>query len=97
MLIFFLKYFRADVVNYNIELGFHLPRVEIKGKYEVNGNVLLFPVRSKGDFWAIFRKFQLCKIMFKILNTIQLSNCKWNHYLIDSRSRFLFIYLFFSL
>ncbi|CAH1369259.1 hypothetical protein MTP99_010726 [Tenebrio molitor] len=45
---------KADVINYNIELGFKLPRVEIKGKYEVNGNVLLFPVRSKGDFWAIF-------------------------------------------
>lgn len=39
-----------------IELGVKLPRIDIRGKYEVSGNVLLFPVRSKGDFWAIFRK-----------------------------------------
>ncbi|XP_044752566.1 circadian clock-controlled protein daywake-like [Coccinella septempunctata] len=44
----------ADVDRYTIELGVKLPRIEIRGKYDVNGNVLLFPVRSKGDFWAIF-------------------------------------------
>lgn len=53
--------FSADVHNYVIDLGFSLPKVEIKGKYEVVGNVLLFPVRSKGDFWAIFRKYRICK------------------------------------
>lgn len=42
--------------NYNIELSVKFPRIEIRGKYDVSGNVLLFPVRSKGDFWAIFRK-----------------------------------------
>lgn len=31
-----------------------IPRVEARGKYEVNGNVLLLPVRSNGDFWAEF-------------------------------------------
>lgn len=45
---------RADVNNYNIEMKLKIPRIEIKGKYDVNGNVLLFPVRSKGDFWAVF-------------------------------------------
>ncbi|CAH0558251.1 unnamed protein product [Brassicogethes aeneus] len=49
-----VKTIKADVENYHIELGIKLPRIEIRGKYEVNGNVLLFPVRSKGDFWAIF-------------------------------------------
>ncbi|KAL3282203.1 hypothetical protein HHI36_005397 [Cryptolaemus montrouzieri] len=45
---------KADVDHYTIELGVKLPRIDIRGKYDVNGNVLLFPVRSKGDFWAIF-------------------------------------------
>nr|XP_023017121.1 circadian clock-controlled protein-like [Leptinotarsa decemlineata] len=45
---------KTDLDNYVIEFGIHLPRLECKGKYDVNGNVLLFPVRSKGDFWAIF-------------------------------------------
>lgn len=49
-------YFSAHVDNYVIEIGFKFPRMDIRGKYDVNGNVLLFPVRSKGDFWAIFRK-----------------------------------------
>lgn len=31
-----------------------IPRVEARGKYEVNGNVLLLPVRSNGEFWAEF-------------------------------------------
>ncbi|XP_066159116.1 protein takeout-like [Euwallacea fornicatus] len=44
----------ANVDNYVIEIGFKFPRMDIRGKYDVNGNVLLFPVRSKGDFWAIF-------------------------------------------
>ncbi|VEN52395.1 unnamed protein product [Callosobruchus maculatus] len=45
---------KTDLDKYIIELGVVLPRIEVKGKYDVNGNVLLFPVRSKGDFWAIF-------------------------------------------
>lgn len=53
---FSFLFYRADVDNYNIELTVKFPRIEIRGKYDVSGNVLLFPVRSKGDFWAIFRK-----------------------------------------
>lgn len=34
-----------------------LPRVEVRGKYDVIGNVLLLPVRSNGDFWAEFSKY----------------------------------------
>ncbi|KAG5883596.1 hypothetical protein JTB14_004790 [Gonioctena quinquepunctata] len=45
---------KADLDNYAIELRINLPRLECKGKYDVGGNVLLFPVRSKGDFWAVF-------------------------------------------
>lgn len=46
--------FRADIPKLRIDMGLTLPKVEITGKYEVNGNVLLFPVRSRGDFWAAF-------------------------------------------
>ncbi|XP_018572738.1 circadian clock-controlled protein-like [Anoplophora glabripennis] len=45
---------RADVANYIIQLGVTLPKIEIKGKYDVSGNVLLFNLRTKGEFWAIF-------------------------------------------
>nr|XP_022919098.1 circadian clock-controlled protein-like [Onthophagus taurus] len=45
---------KADVKHYTIDLTMKLPKIDIRGKYEVSGNVLLFPVRSKGDFWAIF-------------------------------------------
>lgn len=45
---------RADVPHWKIELHLTIPRIEVKGQYEVTGNVLLFPVRSKGDFWAAF-------------------------------------------
>lgn len=34
-----------------------IPRVESRGKYDVFGNVLLLPVRSNGEFWAEFSKF----------------------------------------
>ncbi|KAJ8910907.1 hypothetical protein NQ315_003961, partial [Exocentrus adspersus] len=47
---------RADVTNYVIQLGVTFPKIEIKGKYDVSGNVLLFNLRTKGDFWAVFRK-----------------------------------------
>ncbi|KAI5714194.1 hypothetical protein M8J76_012679 [Diaphorina citri] len=41
-------------VRYRIDLALHLPHIEVTGNYDVNGNVLLFPVRSRGDFWAAF-------------------------------------------
>ncbi|XP_063224887.1 uncharacterized protein LOC134532380 [Bacillus rossius redtenbacheri] len=45
---------KADVQNYWIDMGLQIPRLESAGNYEVTGNVLLFPVRSQGDFWAVF-------------------------------------------
>ena len=50
---------RADVAHWKIELHLTIPRIEVKGQYEVTGNVLLFPVRSRGDFWAAFSTFDL--------------------------------------
>ncbi|KAK4879289.1 hypothetical protein RN001_007435 [Aquatica leii] len=45
---------KADLDNYILDLSFTIPHVEIKGKYEIGGSVLLFPIRSKGDFFAVF-------------------------------------------
>lgn len=61
---FTLGKINADINKYTIELGFKIPRVEIRGKYEVAGNVLLFPVRSKGDFWAVFLEADVISKIF---------------------------------
>ncbi|CAH1105615.1 unnamed protein product [Psylliodes chrysocephalus] len=44
----------TDLKKYIIELRVLLPKIEVKGKYDVDGNVLLLPVKSRGDFWAVF-------------------------------------------
>jgi hypothetical protein len=49
-----ITWIKSDVPKYRIDMGLSLPRIEATGKYEVTGNVLLFPVRSKGEFWAAF-------------------------------------------
>ncbi|KAF5270494.1 hypothetical protein FQA39_LY08372 [Lamprigera yunnana] len=49
-----IKKIRADLTNYVLDLSFAVPHIEAKGKYEIGGSVLLFPIRSKGDFWAVF-------------------------------------------
>ncbi|CAG9576126.1 unnamed protein product [Danaus chrysippus] len=45
---------RSDLKKLRIDMGLVLPRIEVTGHYEVMGQVLLFPVRSQGDFWASF-------------------------------------------
>ncbi|XP_068629035.1 protein takeout-like [Battus philenor] len=45
---------RSDLKKMRIDMGLALPRIEVSGHYEVSGQVLLFPVRSQGDFWAAF-------------------------------------------
>ncbi|KAI5642353.1 hypothetical protein NE865_05715 [Phthorimaea operculella] len=45
---------RSDLRKLRIDMGLVLPRIEITGNYEVSGQVLLFPVRSRGNFWAAF-------------------------------------------
>ncbi|XP_049887867.1 protein takeout-like [Pectinophora gossypiella] len=45
---------RSDLKKLRIDMGLVLPRIEITGRYEVSGQVLLFPVRSQGNFWAAF-------------------------------------------
>ncbi|XP_067014618.1 protein takeout [Anabrus simplex] len=45
---------KSDVAAYRIDMGLTIPRIEASGSYEVTGNVLLFPVRSRGEFYAVF-------------------------------------------
>lgn len=39
-----------------IDLSLIIPRVEVRGKYDISGQVLVLPVRSNGEFWAEFSK-----------------------------------------
>jgi len=48
-----------------------IPRLEVRGKYDVDGSLLLLNVVSNGEFWAEFSKF-LRKLF--ILLTIYLIN-----------------------
>lgn len=47
---------KINVSNYRIDLHLILPKIEIQGGYDIDGNVLLFPIKSRGDFWALFGK-----------------------------------------
>lgn len=35
-------------------MAINIPRIEATGNYDVNGQILLVPVRGRGDFWALF-------------------------------------------
>ncbi|XP_058803069.1 protein takeout-like isoform X2 [Phymastichus coffea] len=45
---------RTDLKNLRLDLHLTIPKIELQGRYEVTGNVLLFPIQSQGDFWALF-------------------------------------------
>lgn len=45
---------KSDLNKYRVDFGIFLPYIEVTGNYDVNGNVLLLPVRSRGEFWAAF-------------------------------------------
>ncbi|CAK9807233.1 Protein takeout [Anthophora plagiata] len=49
---------RVDVTTYRLDLHLAFPKIELQGGYEVVGNVLLFPIQSHGDFWALFGDVQ---------------------------------------
>lgn len=48
---------RTDLRSLRLDLHLTIPKIELQGRYEVAGNVLLFPIQSQGDFWALFGKF----------------------------------------
>lgn len=58
-----IKDVRSDIKKLRIDLSLGIPRVEVRGKYEVIGNVLLLPVRSNGDFWAEFCEYLLMNLI----------------------------------
>jgi hypothetical protein len=39
-----------------VDLGLYIPHIKSKGRYEVNGQVLLLPILSHGEFYAEFSK-----------------------------------------
>lgn len=39
-----------------MDLGLYIPQIKSKGRYEVNGQVLLLPILSHGEFFAEFSK-----------------------------------------
>lgn len=45
---------RINVATYRIDLHLALPKIELHGNYDIDGNVLLFPIQSHGNFWALF-------------------------------------------
>ncbi|XP_053972525.1 uncharacterized protein LOC128873180 [Hylaeus volcanicus] len=49
---------RLDIASYRLDLHLGFPKIELQGRYEVAGNVLLFPIQSHGDFWALFGDVQ---------------------------------------
>ena len=48
---------RVDIPSLRLDLHLSIPKIELAGRYEVAGNVLLFPIQSQGDFWALFGMF----------------------------------------
>ncbi|CAH1399277.1 unnamed protein product [Nezara viridula] len=83
---------RGDVKNYKIDLTLGIPRIETTGSYEVSGNVLLLPVRSRGDFWALFSNITgIAKIFGKEVIKGGVRFMKTERLLVDfklARSRF---------
>lgn len=47
---------RFFVQKLRVDLGLYIPHIKSKGRYEVNGQVLLLPILSHGEFIAEFSK-----------------------------------------
>lgn len=45
---------RSNLRNLRMDIHLSIPRMELQGRYDVAGNVLLFPIQSQGDFAAKF-------------------------------------------
>lgn len=51
---FTVKEIRSDLNKLRVDLGLYIPHIKSKGRYEVNGQVLLLPILSHGEFFAEF-------------------------------------------
>ncbi|KAL0849878.1 hypothetical protein ABMA28_011810 [Loxostege sticticalis] len=79
---------RSDLKKLRIDMGLVLPRIEITGRYEVSGQVLLFPVRSQGDFWAAFSDVAaIAKIFGKEIERDQVKYMMADRLLVDFKLR----------
>jgi len=51
---FTVKEVRSDFNKFRLDLGIFIPIIKSRGRYEVNGQVLLLPILSNGEFIAEF-------------------------------------------
>lgn len=49
---------RMNITAYRFDIYLSIPKLELQGKYDINGNILLFPIQSQGDFTAVFGKYK---------------------------------------
>jgi hypothetical protein len=61
LILFFIQKLRIDV-------AILIPHIKAKGKYDVNGQVLLLPIMSHGDFYAEFCENIIAKNSNKFLS-----------------------------
>ncbi|XP_011152153.1 protein takeout isoform X3 [Harpegnathos saltator] len=47
---------RVNISSLRIDIHLKFPKIELQGLYDINGNVLLFPIQSRGEFWALFNE-----------------------------------------
>lgn len=47
---------RVNMSMFRFDIHFSFPKIELQGNYDIDGNVLLFPIQSHGTFWALFGK-----------------------------------------
>jgi hypothetical protein len=45
---------RVNMSSNRFDIHMTFPKIELQGNYDINGNVLLFPLQSNGAFWALF-------------------------------------------
>lgn len=45
---------RVNLSTHRFDIHITFPKIELQGLYDINGNVLLFPLQSHGEFWALF-------------------------------------------
>lgn len=67
-----------------MDLGLYLPLIKSKGRYEINGQVLLFPIASHGEFYAEFSKISDLTSTRKCFQTLQ---CRLTAFYGDRRNR----------
>lgn len=61
-----------------LDLGLYIPQIKSKGRYEVNGQVLLLPIVSHGEFWAEFSKIGFLNVnnTFMDILTLQMTSMR---------------------